>query len=89
MLLAHYGITAVFTSADDAAATGGNSGMDTLEHYLAGGHKVIVGVNAELIWGLPVETKDNSGNPAAGKVMRSGSSVWTMRCQSQPNSSKV
>ena len=62
-LLAQYGIYGVATSQDDAAATGLDSGMEALEHYLAGGHKVIAGVNAELIWGLPVQTKDNRGNP--------------------------
>ena len=60
VLLAHYGITAVYTDAD---TTGVATGMDALEHYLAGGHKVIVSVNAELIWGEPVERKDDSGNP--------------------------
>jgi hypothetical protein len=62
-LLAQFGIYGVATSQDDAAATGLDSGMEALEHYLAGGHKVIAGVNAELIWGLPVQTKDNRGNP--------------------------
>lgn len=56
VLLARYGIGAVLSSGVD---------MDTLERYLAGGHKVIAGVNAELIWGIPVETMDVSGNPAA------------------------
>lgn len=56
VLLARYGISA-------ALVNGG--GLDALEDYLAGGHKVIAGVNAELIWGIPVETKDNTGNPAA------------------------
>lgn len=55
-LLARYGISAAFLSGID---------MDALQQYLAGGHKVIVGVNAELIWGIPVETRDISGNPAA------------------------
>jgi hypothetical protein len=62
-LLGQYGIYGVATSQDDAAATGLDSGMEALERYLAGGHKVIAGVNAELIWGLPVQTKDNRGNP--------------------------
>jgi hypothetical protein len=64
VLLAHYGITAVFTSADDNDTTGA-TGMEELEHYLADGHKVIVGVNAELIWGKPVETKDRDGDRVA------------------------
>jgi hypothetical protein len=62
-LLGQYGIYGVATSQDDAAATGLDSGMEALERYLAGGHKVIAGVNAELIWGLPVQTKDSRGNP--------------------------
>ncbi len=62
-LLAQYGIYGVATSQDDAAATGLDSGMEALEHYLAEGHKVIAGVNAEMIWGLPLQTKDNRGNP--------------------------
>ncbi|MHA7649919.1 C39 family peptidase [Mycobacterium sp. ML4] len=64
VLLAQYGIYGVATSLDDAA-TGLDSGMEALERYLDGGHKVIAGVNAEMIWGLPVQTKDNRGNPAS------------------------
>lgn len=63
VLLAQYGIYGVATSQDEAAVTGLDSGMEALEHYLAGGHKVIAGVNAEMIWGLPIQTKDNRGNP--------------------------
>ncbi|OBJ47933.1 C39 family peptidase [Mycobacterium sp. 1423905.2] len=55
-VLARYGIGAAFTA---------GGGLDALERYLAGGHKIIVGVNAELIWGLPVESTDGYGNPAA------------------------
>ena len=65
VLLAHYGITGVFTNLDDADTTGVATGMEALKHYLAGGHKVIAGVNAELIWGNPVESKDKNGNPRA------------------------
>ncbi|GFG65763.1 hypothetical protein MKUB_32530 [Mycobacterium kubicae] len=57
-VLAQYGIRAAFTA-------GGDDAMRTLERYLAGGHKVIAGVNAELIWGMPVEITDGYGNPAA------------------------
>lgn len=63
LVLARYGIYGVATSQDEAAATGLDSGMEALERYLADGHKVIAGVNAELIWGLPIQTKDNRGNP--------------------------
>jgi hypothetical protein len=65
VLLARYGITAAFTSNQDADRTGMDTGMEALERYLAGGHKVIVGLNAELIWGWPVQNKDGNGNPAA------------------------
>jgi hypothetical protein len=62
VLLWHYGITAVSIGGEDADITGPTA-MEQLEWYLAGGHKVIVGVNAELIWGEPVETKDRQGDP--------------------------
>lgn len=65
VLLARYGITAAFTSNQDADRTGVATGIEALEHYLAGGHKVIVGLNAELIWGWPVQNKDGNGNAAA------------------------
>ena len=63
-LLAQYRITATFASTedDDAAA---ETGMAALERYLAGGHKVIAGVNAELLWGIAVQTRDQNGNPTA------------------------
>ena len=63
-LFAQYRITATFASTedDDAAA---ETGMAALERYLAGGHKVIAGVNAELLWGIPVQTRDQNGNPTA------------------------
>jgi hypothetical protein len=63
VLLWQYGIHGIATSQDEAAATGLDSGLDALEHYLADGHKVIAGVNAEMIWGLPIQTKDSRGNP--------------------------
>jgi hypothetical protein len=65
VLLARYGINAVYTSKQEANAAGVATGLEALERYLAGGHKVIVGVNAELLWGQPVVTKDQSGNPLA------------------------
>jgi hypothetical protein len=63
-LLAQYRITGTFASADDDDS-GAETGMAALERYLAGGHKVIAGVNAELLWGIPVQTRDQSGNPTA------------------------
>lgn len=59
VVMATYGIAAALTSGD------ADTPMETLEHYLAGGHKVIVGVNAELIWGVPIVNKDHSGDPTA------------------------
>lgn len=52
-LLAQYGVNGYATE----------SSLDELERYLDGGHQVIAGVNAEIIWGLPVQTKDPNGNP--------------------------
>ncbi|MGB9303433.1 MAG: hypothetical protein WCB92_07095 [Mycobacterium sp.] len=63
VLLAQYRITAEFASADEDDAS--ETGLPALESYLAGGHKVIAGVNAELLWGIPVQTRDQSGNPTA------------------------
>jgi hypothetical protein len=63
-LLAQYRITATFAGADDDDS-GAETGMAALERYLAGGHKVIAGLNAELLWGIPVQTRDQSGNPTA------------------------
>lgn len=65
VVMASYGITAAYTSGDDGDTGDAETPMEALEHYLADGHKVIVGVNAELIWGVPVVTKDHSGDPTA------------------------
>jgi hypothetical protein len=62
-LLAHYGIKAVITDEDDAARTGVPTGLEALEQQLRAGHKVIVGLNAEMIWNQPIESKDGDGNP--------------------------
>ncbi|KZS69505.1 hypothetical protein A4G27_06295 [Mycobacterium kansasii] len=62
-LLAHYGVDAKVTDTDDAPQTGIPTGMEALEQYLGGGHKVIVSLNAEMIWGQPIENKDSDGNP--------------------------
>ncbi len=50
ILLAHYGIGAVYTDDDVAGATGVPTGMDALDSVLGAGRKVIAGVNAETIW---------------------------------------
>jgi uncharacterized protein YvpB len=63
VLLAQYRITATFVSTDDD--TGAGTGLAALEGYLAAGHKVIAGVNAELLWGIAVQTRDRNGNPTA------------------------
>jgi hypothetical protein len=64
-LLAHYGIGAVSTDRDSAA----HPGMRGLERDLADGHKVIVGVNAELLWREPVEDKTSDGEPEANHAV--------------------
>ena len=64
-LLAHYGIKSVSTDSDTSEPTG----LKALEQDLANGRKVIVGVNAELIWGDPVEDKDSDGNPASNHAV--------------------
>ena len=62
-LLAQYKVDAVITDKDHAAKTGVPAGMEGLEQQLGAGHKVIVSLNAELIWHQPVEEKDKNGNP--------------------------
>ncbi|MDV3130258.1 hypothetical protein M1247_35510 [Mycobacterium sp. 21AC1] len=50
-LLKHFGVDATSTD-DDTASTGGlATGLPALQQYLAAGRRVIVGVNAETIWG--------------------------------------
>jgi hypothetical protein len=65
VLMAHYGVTAVLTNKSDAPTTGVATGMAALKHYLAGGRKVIVEVNGELVWGEPVQAKDKNGEPTS------------------------
>lgn len=57
-LLAHYGIRAVSTDKDS-----GPTGMEALKQALAAGHQIIVGVNAEILWGEPVVDKTPDGQP--------------------------
>lgn len=68
-LLAHYGIRATSTDKGSAATTHLPTGMAALEQDLARGHKVIAGVNAEVIWGEPVEDKDSNEAPLANHVV--------------------
>jgi hypothetical protein len=63
VLLAKYKIGAVITNKKHAAEDGIAVGVEGIEQELSAGHKVIVSVNAELIWHQPVETKDEDGNP--------------------------
>jgi hypothetical protein len=62
-LLARYGVDAKATDADNAARSGIPTGMAALEQFLGDGRKVIVSVNAEMIWHKPVEEKDRDGKP--------------------------
>lgn len=64
-LLAHYGVGSKTTDDDEAARNGIATGMDALKHYLGSGHAVIVSLNAEMIWGEPIESKDDAGNPVS------------------------
>jgi hypothetical protein len=64
-LLSHYGIQAVSTDKGSAKTTGVPTGMKALEQDLAQGRKMIVGLNAELIWREPVEDKTSDGEPEA------------------------
>jgi hypothetical protein len=62
-LLAQYKVGAVVTDRQHAAAEEIPGGIAGIEQELGTGHKVIVSVNAEMIWNIPVETKDEIGNP--------------------------
>jgi hypothetical protein len=68
-LLAHYGIRAVSTDRESAATTRVATGMVALEQDLAKGRKVIAAVNAEVIWGEPVEDKSSDGEPEANHAV--------------------
>lgn len=68
-LLAHYGIHAVSTDKSSAATTHVPTGMVALQQDLAKGRKGIAGVNAEILWGEPVEDKDSNGEPLANHAV--------------------
>jgi hypothetical protein len=68
-LLAHYGIRAVDTDKASAAKTGVPTGMNALEQDLAKGRRVIVAVNAEVIWREPVEDKTRDGEPESNHAV--------------------
>ncbi|BAX94955.1 C39 family peptidase [Mycobacterium shigaense] len=63
LLLSHYGVAAKVTDRSDGSS-GVPTGMAALKHALGAGRKVIVAVNAELIWGQPVDPKDPGANHA-------------------------
>lgn len=60
VLLAQYGIDAVYTDADIADAVGVPTGMAALQQYLADGQGVIAYVNAETIWGEGDDFESNN-----------------------------
>jgi Peptidase_C39 like family len=62
-LLAQYQIGSMITDNTHAPADGFLTGIEGLKKELAAGNKVIVSLNAELIWNMPVEAKDEIGNP--------------------------
>lgn len=64
-LLGHYGIGVTTTDADRAPKSGIATGIDALKQYLGGGRAVIVSLNAEMIWGEPIENTDDDGNPVS------------------------
>jgi len=64
-LLAQYEVHAVVTDKDGAAESGIPSGMAGLQQALGGGRKVIVSLNAEIIWHQVIEEKDKDGNPVS------------------------
>lgn len=64
-LLGHYGIGVTTTDADRAPKSGIATGIDALKQYLGSGHAVMVSVNAEMIWGDPIENTDDDGNPVS------------------------
>jgi hypothetical protein len=62
-LLKQYGVSAVISDKDVAAKTHVPAGIEGLEQLLGSGHKLIVALNAEMIWHQPIENKDDNGNP--------------------------
>jgi hypothetical protein len=62
-LLKQYKIDAIATDQDDVAKNGIKPGIEGLEQLLNSKRKVIVSLNAEMIWHKPIENKDSKGNP--------------------------
>ncbi|MGD1170579.1 hypothetical protein ACKUVQ_23870 [Mycobacterium seoulense] len=63
-LLKLYNVYGVVSDEAHAAKTGVPAGIEGIEQLLGTGHKVMVSVNGELIWHVPVETKDENGSPS-------------------------
>jgi hypothetical protein len=68
-LLQHYGIRAVSTDLESAAKTGVPTGIAALEQDLGNGRTVIAAVNAEVVWGQPVEDKTSDGEPESNHAV--------------------
>ena len=64
-LLQVYKVSAVASNKEVSAKTGVPAGIEGLEQLLGGGHKLIVSLNAEMIWHQPIESKDDHGNPVS------------------------
>jgi hypothetical protein len=62
-LLKQYGVRAVVSDKENSGKTGVPGGIEGLEQLLASGHKLIVALNAEMIWHKPIQNKDRNGNP--------------------------
>jgi hypothetical protein len=62
-LLKQYKVDALITNRQYAGEDGIPGGIRGIEQELGTGHKVIVSVNGEIIWNVPVETKDKTGQP--------------------------
>jgi hypothetical protein len=68
-LLARYGIHGEYTDKQTVSKSGLTTGMKALEQDLAQGRKVIAAVNAEVIWGEPVEDKTSDGQPESNHAL--------------------
>ena len=62
-LLKQYGVKSVYSDKENSAKTGVPAGIEGLEQLLGSGHKLIVALNAEMIWHKPIQNKDKNGNP--------------------------
>lgn len=67
-LLKHYGIEASYTSDDAATDVGLATGTEALEQYLGNGHKVMVSVNGEALWGEDGDHTESDHTVVVGAV---------------------